>query len=114
MTSFKGRHFQSEIILWAIRWYCEYGISYHELQKMLAERGVNVDHTTIYSSDYGAEKCRYPRGSYFYRYDDGATDEREGLQLLLARAEKDDVIICTKMDRLGRNTADMIRVVDDC
>ncbi|ELP8205286.1 recombinase family protein, partial [Escherichia coli] len=39
----------------------------------------------------------------------GATDEREGLQRLLARAEKDDVIICTKMDRLGRNTADMIR-----
>ncbi|HAG7496597.1 TPA: hypothetical protein HGS91_20110 [Escherichia coli] len=34
----------------------------------------------------------------------GATDEREGLQRLLARAEKDDVIICTKMDRLGRNT----------
>ncbi|MCG9944310.1 recombinase family protein, partial [Providencia rettgeri] len=26
----------------------------------------------------------------------GATDEREGLQRLLARAEKDDVIICTK------------------
>ena len=44
----------------------------------------------------------------------GATDEREGLQRLLARAEKDDVIICTKMDRLGRNTADMIRVVDGC
>lgn len=43
----------------------------------------------------------------------GATDEREGLQRLLARAEKDDVI-CTKMDRLGRNTADMIRVVDGC
>ncbi|WP_250275774.1 recombinase family protein [Escherichia coli] len=36
------------------------------------------------------------------------------LQRLLARAEKDDVIICTKMDRLGRNTADMIRVVDSC
>jgi DNA invertase Pin-like site-specific DNA recombinase len=27
---------------------------------------------------------------------------------------KDDVIICTEMDRLGRNTADMIGVVDDC
>jgi DNA invertase Pin-like site-specific DNA recombinase len=44
----------------------------------------------------------------------GATDEREGLQRLLARAEKDDVIICTKMDRLGRNTADMINIVDGC
>ncbi|MFA3777117.1 recombinase family protein [Yersinia sp. 1652 StPb PI] len=44
----------------------------------------------------------------------GATDEREGLQRLLARAEKDDIIICTKMDRLGRNTADMIHIVDAC
>lgn len=44
----------------------------------------------------------------------GATDEREGLQRLLGRAEKDDTIICTKMDRLGRNTADMIHIVDAC
>ncbi|EAP9254204.1 recombinase family protein [Salmonella enterica] len=44
----------------------------------------------------------------------GATDEREGLQRLLGRAEKDDIIICTKMNRLGRNTADMIHIVDAC
>ncbi|MGA4368225.1 recombinase family protein [Pantoea ananatis] len=42
----------------------------------------------------------------------GATDEREGLQRLLGWVEKDDIIICTKMDRLGRNTADMIHIVD--
>lgn len=48
MNLFKGRHFQRNIILWAVRWYCKYGISYRELQEMLAERGVNVDHTTIY------------------------------------------------------------------
>ncbi|MCK2557761.1 hypothetical protein MZE44_23170, partial [Escherichia coli] len=40
--------FQRDIILWAVRWYCKYGISYRELQEMLAERGVNVDHSTIY------------------------------------------------------------------
>lgn len=44
----------------------------------------------------------------------GSTDKREGLQRLLGRAEKDDIIICTKMDRLGRNTADMIHIVDTC
>ena len=44
----------------------------------------------------------------------GANDNREGLQKLLARAEREDVIICTKMDRLGRNTADMIQIVDRC
>ncbi|OCA07153.1 transposase [Acinetobacter pittii] len=48
IVNFHGRHFQGEIILWAVRWYCKYGISYRELQEMLAERGVNVDHTTIY------------------------------------------------------------------
>lgn len=44
----------------------------------------------------------------------GSTDKRDGLQQLLARAEKDDTIICTKMDRMGRNTADMINIVDRC
>jgi len=47
MKPFKGRHFQRDIILWAVRWYCKYGISYPELQEMLAERGVNGDHSTI-------------------------------------------------------------------
>nr|WP_244275547.1 IS6-like element IS26 family transposase [Mycobacterium europaeum] len=47
-ATIKGRHFQRDIILWAVRWYCKYGISYRELQEMLAERGVNVDHSTIY------------------------------------------------------------------
>lgn len=45
MNVFKGRHFHKDIILWAVRWYCKYGIS---LREMLAERGVNVYHTTIY------------------------------------------------------------------
>jgi len=44
----------------------------------------------------------------------GSTDNRDGLQKLLARAERDDTIICTKMDRLGRNTADMINIIDQC
>lgn len=48
MNVFKGRHFQRDILLWAVGWYCKYGISYRERQEMLAKRGVNVDHTTIY------------------------------------------------------------------
>ena len=42
------RHFAGEIILWAVRWYCRYGISYRELEEMMGERGVEVDHTTLY------------------------------------------------------------------
>tara|TARA_Y100001968_G_scaffold193232_1_gene177210 strand:- start:308 stop:664 length:357 start_codon:yes stop_codon:yes gene_type:complete len=48
MNDFKGRHFTGEVILWAVRWYCRYGISYRDLAEMLAERGIDVDHTTIY------------------------------------------------------------------
>lgn len=48
MNPSKGRHFVRHIILWVVRWYCKYGISYRELQEKLVERGVNVDHTTIY------------------------------------------------------------------
>src|SRR3546814_9537582 len=36
------------VILWAVRWYCRYPISYRDLEEMLAERGISVDHTTIY------------------------------------------------------------------
>jgi len=45
---FKWRHFRGDIILWAVRWYCKYGISYRNLEEMLEERGVDVDHTTCY------------------------------------------------------------------
>ena len=48
MGIFKLRHFKYEIIIWAVRWYCKYGISYHDLKEMLTERGVEVDHSTIY------------------------------------------------------------------
>ena len=48
MNQFKWRHLKGELILWAVRWYCKYGISYRELADMLTERGVKVDHTTIF------------------------------------------------------------------
>jgi transposase-like protein len=43
MNPFKGIYFQRTIILWAVRWYCKHGISYRELQEMLADHGLNVD-----------------------------------------------------------------------
>ena len=46
--SFKGRQFTAEVILWAVRWYLMFPISYRDLELMLADRGVTVDHTTIY------------------------------------------------------------------
>jgi transposase, IS6 family len=45
---FKWRHFQAEIILLCVRWYLRYSLSYRDLEEMMAERGLCVDHTTIY------------------------------------------------------------------
>lgn len=45
---FKWRHFHQEIILQCVRWYCKYGISYRDLEEMMAERGLSIDHTSLY------------------------------------------------------------------
>jgi transposase-like protein len=45
---FKGRQFTAEVILWAVRWYLQFPISYRDLERMLADRGVVVDHTTLF------------------------------------------------------------------
>jgi transposase-like protein len=45
---FKWRHFQSDIILLCVRWYLRYALSYRDLEEMMQERGLHVDHTTIY------------------------------------------------------------------
>lgn len=57
VSIFSGRHYPREVILWAVRWYCRYGISHQELEEMLTERGVAVDHTTSYRrvQKYGPE-----------------------------------------------------------
>jgi transposase-like protein len=47
VNSFKWKHFAGEIILQTIRWYLKYSLSYRNLEEMMAERGVEVDHTTI-------------------------------------------------------------------
>ncbi|MDJ0596198.1 MAG: IS6 family transposase [Pleurocapsa sp. MO_226.B13] len=60
---FKWRHFQSEIILLNVRWYCRYPLSYRNLESMMLERGLEVDHSTInrWILRYGPEldrRCR--------------------------------------------------------
>ena len=47
MIDFKGSHFEREIILWGVRWYVAYPISYRQLEEMMEERGVEVDHSTL-------------------------------------------------------------------
>ncbi len=45
--SFKGRHFQHDMILQSVRWYLAYSLSYRDIEELMAERGFSVDHSTI-------------------------------------------------------------------
>jgi hypothetical protein len=44
----EGEHGRSDVIVLAVRWYLRFGPSYRDLEELLAERGVEVDHVTIY------------------------------------------------------------------
>jgi putative transposase len=46
--SFGGRHFKQELILQSVRWYLAYALSYRDIEEMMLERGINVDHSTIH------------------------------------------------------------------
>lgn len=47
MSNFKGSQFEKEILLWGVRWYVAYPLSYRQLEEMMGERGVAVDHSTL-------------------------------------------------------------------
>ena len=47
-SGFAGFRFPSEVILLAVRWYLRYNLSYRDLEEILAERGIDVDHVTLY------------------------------------------------------------------
>ena len=47
MLKMKRMRFPKEIILVCIRWYAAYALSYRNLEEMMQERGVSVDHSTV-------------------------------------------------------------------
>lgn len=64
MVSFKGAHYPKDVILFAVFFYVRYGISYRDLEEIMGERGVSVDHSTLnrwvsrYSSAIAVEARR--------------------------------------------------------
>jgi transposase-like protein len=46
-TLFKGRHFDTTVIVLSTRWYLTYKLSSRDLVELMAERGVDLAHTTI-------------------------------------------------------------------
>src|SRR6476660_6651428 len=64
---FDGRWFEDEIIIWCLRWYFRYKLSYRDLVEMMGERGLPVAHTTIlrwavrYAEEFEKRWRRYER-----------------------------------------------------
>src|SRR5215204_1361532 len=47
-SAFAGFRFPPDVIVLAVRWYLRYGLSYRDVEELLVERGVEVDHVTVY------------------------------------------------------------------
>jgi hypothetical protein len=45
---FKWRQFEPEVILLAVGWYLRFALSYRDVEELLAERGISVDHVTLW------------------------------------------------------------------
>ena len=56
---FRGRHFAEEIIVLCVRWYLRFSLRYRDLEELMTERGLSVDHTTVWR--YAPERNRRVR-----------------------------------------------------
>jgi transposase, IS6 family len=71
---FAGFRFPPEVISLAVRWYLRYGLSYRDVEELLAERGITVDHVTIYrwvqrfTAEFieAARPCRHAPGDRWF------------------------------------------------
>ena len=69
-----GYRFPREVIAAAVRWYLRYGLSYRDVEELLAERGVVVDHVTVYrwvqtfTAEFidAARPCRHTPGDRWF------------------------------------------------
>ena len=74
VSAFAGFRFPSEVILIALRWYLRYGLSYRDLEELLAERGIEVDHVTLFRWVQrftpilvdAARPCRHSVGGHWF------------------------------------------------
>jgi IS6 family transposase len=74
LSAFAGFRFPPEVIVLAVRWYLRFGLSYRDLEELLAERGIDVDHVTLYRWVQrftplligAARPCRHAVGSRWF------------------------------------------------
>ncbi len=107
--SFKGKHFPKSIVLTCIRWYLSYKLSTRDLEEMMAERGVELDHSTIHrwvvrhTPELEAEfrRRKKPVGES-WRWDEMAIKVKGQLRWLYRAIDKDgdtiDFLLSAKRD----------------
>ena len=73
-SAFAGFRFPPDVIVVAVRWYLRFGLSYRDVEELLAERGVEVDHVSVYRwvqrftpllAEAG-RPCRHPVGDRWF------------------------------------------------
>jgi transposase-like protein len=73
-SAFAGFRFPSDVIVVAVRWYLRFGLSYRDVEELLTERGVEVDHVSVYRwverftplLAEAARPCRHLVGNRWY------------------------------------------------
>ena len=74
LSAFAGFRLPPEVIVLAVRWYLRFGLSYRDLEELLAERGIDVDHVTLFRWVQrftplfidAARPCRHTVGSRWF------------------------------------------------
>jgi transposase-like protein len=92
-SAFTGFRFSPDVIVLAVRWYLRFGLSYRDVEELLAERGVEVDHVTVYRwvlrftplLAEAARPCRHLVGGPLVR----GRDLREGRRPVALRLPRD-------------------------
>ena len=73
-SGFAGFRFPPDVIMLAVRWYLRYGLSYRDVEELLIERGIQVDHVTVYRWVHrfvpllveAARPCRHAPGDRWF------------------------------------------------
>jgi transposase-like protein len=108
-SAFAGFRFPAEVIVVAVRWYLRYGLSYRDVEELLAERGIEVDHVTVYRwvqrfTPLLADAARFSRHSPGDRWFVDETDVKvNGVWRYVYRAidqygQVIDVLVSTRRD----------------
>src|SRR5215207_7241912 len=76
-SAFAGFRFPTEVIVVAVRWYLRFNLSYRDVEELLVERGVEVDHVTVFRWVQRFTHCwATPPGSAGIRQAAGGTSTR--------------------------------------